>query len=137
MPVCAFSPWGVEGARIDMAAHANNLPRMIGEILAFDEAVQSVVRWASSRSDVVLLVTADHDTGGLSVQGANAPGSYPEVSWRSRKHTDEQVDIFALGPGTEVFAGAVRDHRWVHAAARARIQAVRLRPPPAKRWPIR
>ena len=120
----------VEGARIDMAGHSNNLARVIGETLAFDEAVQAVARWASSRSDVVLLVTADHDTGGLRVMEPGAPGEYPQVTWSSREHTEEQVDIFGLGPGTEVFAGAVRDHRWVHAVARARIQAVRLRPPP-------
>ena len=93
----------VEGGRIDMAGHANNLRRMIGEVLAFDDAVQAVSGWAAGRSDVVLLATADHDTGGLEVLEPGAPGTYPRVIWRSGKHTGGQVDIFAQGPGTEVF----------------------------------
>jgi alkaline phosphatase len=120
----------IEGARIDMAGHSNNLPRMIGETLAFDDAVDAVARWAARRDDVMLIVTADHDTGAIRILDRRVPGKYPLVRWRTQDHTDQPVDVFAMGPGTEVFNDTVRDHRWVHAVAGARIGAHGIQPPP-------
>ena len=123
----------IEGARIDMAAHSNHLERAIGEVLAFDDAVAAVVRWIGIREDVLLLVTADHDTGGLRLLSTPEAGGYPEVEWRSIHHTDERVAITGLGPGSQWFDGELRDHRWVHAVSRARIEDAPLVPPRALR----
>ena len=76
----------IEGARIDMAGHFNNLPQVIEETLAFDEAVAAVSRWASARDDVLLIVTADHDTGGLQILDPRVPGRYPRVKWNAQDH---------------------------------------------------
>src|SRR5690606_17222035 len=65
----------IEGARIDMASHQNDIDRAIAETLAFDEAVAAVVDWIGPRQNVVLVVTADHECGGLQVIGASGANS--------------------------------------------------------------
>ncbi len=106
----------VEGGRIDHAGHSNNIERCIGETLDFDDTVSTVMRWADGRDDVTILVTADHETGGLQVVTPGSVGEISEVSWRWGSHTNANVDIFGQGPGSAVFDGDVLDHRWVHGA---------------------
>jgi alkaline phosphatase len=119
----------VEGARIDMASHANDIERTIAETLAFDEAVEGVALWARDRDDVTVLVTADHECGGLVPDGPATAGAVPEVQWRWGQHTNARVDIFASGQGVQDFDGTVRDHRWVHAAMASRVTGERLSAP--------
>ncbi len=119
----------VEGARIDMASHGNDLERMVGEMLAFDEAVATVLAWAGDRPEATVLVTADHETGALEVVGPAGLGQLPEVAWGSKVHSNDRVVIAGHGPGSELFDGAVLDHRWVHAVALSRLTAQPLVPP--------
>jgi len=120
----------VEGGRIDHASHSNDLERAVGETIAFDEAVQSVVDWAGDREDVTILVTADHETGGLEIVEPSVAGEYPTVSWRTGSHTSDRVPVFGSGPGSELVQGEVRDHRWIHEILRARIERTAPSPPP-------
>ncbi|HEU5057736.1 MAG TPA: alkaline phosphatase [Kofleriaceae bacterium] len=103
----------VEGARIDMASHLGDLPRAIGETRAFDEAIAAVAAWADGRDDVTLLVTADHECGGLSL------GDGDQHSWKWGRHTSAPVDLFAGGPGAELVAGRTFRHPEVHALLRS------------------
>ncbi len=112
----------IEGARIDMASHGNNLSNAVGDTLAFDDAVAAVHQWLEPRGGT-LVVTADHECGGLTLQSEPEAGVLPDVSWRWGIHTNTDVDVFASGPGTEVFDGRLVDHRAVHAALKARIAA--------------
>jgi alkaline phosphatase len=121
----------IEGGRIDMASHGNDLPRMVGELLAFDDAVAAVRDWAADRDDVTLLVTADHECGGLAITGEHGQGQLPDVTWRWGQHTNARVDVYGAGPGADVFAGQVRDHTWVHAVAAARLTGAALAEPDA------
>lgn len=59
----------IEGGRIDHAAHANDAPAMIRDTLAFDEAVGVAMDFAKTHPDTLLIVTADHETGGLALIG--------------------------------------------------------------------
>lgn len=111
----------VEGGRIDHAGHGNDLRNLVHETLAFDDAVATVAAWARARGEVTLLVTADHECGGLELVAPRPPGELPEVRWRWGAHTNARVDVFGLGPGAELIDGRVVDHRHVHAVARARI----------------
>lgn len=120
----------VEGARIDMASHGNDARRTITETIAFDDAVRAVHTWAAERDNVTLIVTADHETGGLEVVTGYGPGSVPDVAWRWGNHTNARVDVFGRGPGADVFNGQLRDHRWIHAALRARVDGAPFTPPP-------
>ncbi len=121
----------IEGGRIDHAGHANQIERLIGETLAFDEAVQSVVEWAGSRQDLTILVTADHETGGLQVTENRGMGQTPGVSWRWGNHTNTSIQFFGMGPGSEFFQGFLRDHRWVHGVLASLIRDGSPMPPPS------
>lgn len=65
----------IEGGQIDWAAHNNDAATMLHEMLKFDEAVQHVYDWVEDREDTLVVVTADHETGGfgLSYSRANTP----------------------------------------------------------------
>ncbi len=121
----------IEGGRIDMAAHGNDLARTVGETLAFDAAVAAVRDWAAARDDVTLLVTADHETGGLAVTADNGQGQLPDVTWRWGQHTNARVGVHGLGPGADLFDGQLRDHTWIHAVAAAHLAGVPVTEPSA------
>ena len=55
----------VEGGQIDWAGHINDTGWLLHEMLKFDEAVQAVHEWAAERDDTLVVVTADHETGGF------------------------------------------------------------------------
>ncbi|AOT11259.1 hypothetical protein S4054249_22630 [Pseudoalteromonas luteoviolacea] len=65
----------VEGGQIDWAGHNNDAGTLLHEMLKFDSAVESVLQWANGRDDTVVIVTADHETGGFgfSYSGMNLP----------------------------------------------------------------
>jgi len=107
----------VEGGRIDHAEHEHNLPGALAEILAFDAAIGSAMDYQRSDSALVLVVTADHDTGGPGLTAGEA--GYPKISdvsglvnegstlvkWLSEDHVGTMVPIFARGPGERLFSG--------------------------------
>lgn len=97
----------VEGGRIDHAAHDHDLARTIAETLEFSRAVQAAVDWAGSLAypDTLILVTADHETGGLSVLSDVEAGRYPDVVWASPGHTGANVPVYAWGSNSERIAG--------------------------------
>lgn len=95
----------VEGGRIDHAAHANDIERLVREVAQFDRAVEEVVRWAQGRYDTLILVTADHETGGLQVVLSRGKGVAPQVSWTTSGHTAANVPLYAKGVSTEKFQG--------------------------------
>jgi len=95
----------VEGARIDHASHANHLPGAVMETLEFDNAVEEVLRWAGGRDDTLVLVTADHECGGLEVVESRGLGEMPEVTWATGGHSKAPVPVFAWGVGADRFRG--------------------------------
>ncbi len=57
----------VEGGRIDHACHINDIASVVAETKEFDDVVKYVLNYAKHRGDTVVIVTADHETGGLAV----------------------------------------------------------------------
>jgi hypothetical protein len=128
----------IEGGRIDHAGHENNLARNIGETLDFDDTVAMVTAWARGRGNVTVLVTADHECGGLEIVTPRPAGQYPEVRWRWGNHTNDRVALFAEGPGTEPLdgvAGGAVDQRWIYELSRARIDGTPFVAPPREPIP--
>jgi alkaline phosphatase len=102
----------VEGSQVDMANHANDMPYQIGEVLAFDAAVSVVRKWIAAdpgrRRSSLLIVVADHDTGGFAVKGPKgslpARGESVEGAWTGKDHTGVDTIIWSDGPGSENLA---------------------------------
>ncbi|RPI62857.1 MAG: alkaline phosphatase [Planctomycetaceae bacterium] len=97
----------IEGGNIDTAGHKNDLPANIYDTLEFDNAVRAVLKWAADRNDTLVVVTADHETGGLWIVRDNGKGKLPEVTWSSKGHTGTNVRVFAQGPGSEHIASVI------------------------------
>ena len=99
----------VEGGRIDHAGHGNDIERNVRETVEFANTVELVLDWAAGRSDTLILVTADHETGGLTVTTDNGPGVAPEVTWSTTGHTGVNVPIYAWGADAQLFTGVLDD----------------------------
>ena len=93
----------VEGGRIDHASHANDIFRAITETIELSFTVKWIVEWIEDRNDTLIIVTSDHETGGLAVVENNGTGLLPGVTWASTGHTDSNVFVFAFGPGADAF----------------------------------
>ena len=88
---------------------------------AFDEAVASAVAWAQAQesapeneTEVTILVTADHECGGLEVTGTSEAGETPTTDWRWGDHTNADVPVFGYGTRAAVLDGTRQDNTWVH-----------------------
>ncbi len=95
----------IEGGRIDHAAHKNDIERMILETLEFEKSVKIAYEWVQKYPDTLLLVTADHETGGLEVLSSSGKGKFPAVRWSSYRHTAARVPVYAIGKDAERFSG--------------------------------
>ncbi len=94
----------VENGRIDTAASAGNYAYTTGEVLAFDNAVQVALSYADAHPDTLLIVTADHETSGLTLK-TNADGTLTFTFANEGYHTAADVPVRASGPGAERFSG--------------------------------
>ena len=97
----------IEGGLIDKVGHLNNTEANIAETVEFHNAVKVVVDWAGNRGDTLVIVTADHETGNLLVGKNNGKGNPPEVTWKSRGHTDKDIPFYAWGENSETFHGKI------------------------------
>ena len=95
----------IEGSQIDWACHNNDSAYMIAELKDFELMLHAVLDWAEQDGRTLVVVTADHETGGLTLpdgdieQGVNVP----RYHWGS--HTGVMVPVFSYGPGAERFTG--------------------------------
>ena len=95
----------VEGAKIDYAGHSRCLPGSIIEMLSFDLAVAEALKFADRNGETLVVVTADHETGGLVlVDGDERTGRVMGV-YVSDDHTPAMLPVFAYGPGADNFCG--------------------------------
>lgn len=94
----------IEGSQIDWGGHSRNSEIVITETLDFDKAVKEVYDFARRDGNTLVIVTADHETGGLAINPGSQMGAL-NVSFTSNYHTATLVPVFAYGPGAEEFAG--------------------------------
>jgi len=99
----------VEGGLIDHACHANDIARAIPETVELSNAVAAAVEWAKDHPDTLILVVADHETGGLQVTSNNGKGVLPSVTWGKTGHTPVDVPVYALGAGADPVAGRMEN----------------------------
>ena len=94
-----------EGSQIDWAGHANNVEYMLVEFADFDATVQAATNFAAASQNTLVLVTADHSTGGLVLQRPR--GSKVPAQWTTGSHDLSPINIYAYGPGAELFSGVM------------------------------
>ena len=105
----------VEGSQIDWEDHANNVTGQLAESLGFDEAVEVVLNWVNNKADrknhTLVIVVADHDTGGFAINGPgdslSEPGDIVIDGWTSGEHTAVDTIIYSQGPGSDQLNAAV------------------------------
>lgn len=98
----------VEEEEIDSGAHNNDLGRMTRGALRFDRAVERSARFAAERGDTLVVVLADHSTGGLAIDQTSTAERL-RVTWSTGRHNGEPVPVWAYGPPSAI-AGFVGFH---------------------------
>ena len=103
-----------EGSKIDWASHDNDYEYYLKEMQEFEKTVEKALNFAEENNDTLVIVTADHETGGLLIEQDDA--RYREtgnmkISWNTAVgrgvHTGIMVPVFAQGPGAENFSGVM------------------------------
>lgn len=107
----------VEGGQIDWASHGWNAVDAMGDTLGLDEAVKTALSFANLDANTLIIVTADHETGGMKLkllpEGSTGgrdefempDGTAFKVSWSTSSHTDADVPTTGQGPGAELLDG--------------------------------
>ena len=115
----------VEGGQIDWASHDNDAANVISDTIGLDEAVEAAKQFASVTADTLIIVTADHETGGMEVTssssglaGEDGPFSTPDgslfyVNWSTTDHTAVDVPVTSQGPKSGMLTG-VHDNTFIH-----------------------
>ncbi len=95
----------VEGSQIDWAGHNNHTPYLVTEMLDFDKAVGKALEFAARDKHTLVIITADHETGGLSINGGDRSADSVVTRYTSTHHTAVMVPVFAFGPGACALSG--------------------------------
>lgn len=93
----------IEGSQIDWAGHANEAEWMMQEVLDFDKVIARVLEFAEQNGNTLVLVTADHETGGLTLTSEDYENLVYDFS--TGGHTALHVPVFGYGPSGEKFVG--------------------------------
>jgi len=109
----------VEGSQIDWAGHGNNVEYMITEMNDFNRAVKAVLAKAEEDGNTLVIVTADHETGGFTLgaagtNGVDADYSILSPTFATTNHSAALVPLFAYGPGAERFTGVYENTEIFH-----------------------
>jgi alkaline phosphatase len=107
----------VEGGQIDWASHSNDADNAISDTIELDNAVKVARDYILVDNDTLVIVTADHETGGMSVSlsssgasGEDGPFGRPDgkdfyINWATTSHTASDVPVTALGPSSNMLTG--------------------------------
>lgn len=95
----------VEGGQIDIYSHHNDFDGMVRQLLEFDRVVAEALDFARRDGNTLVIVTADHETGGLTLLKDDKGKLSP--SWSTTGHSGVVVPIFAFGPDSQRFAGVI------------------------------
>lgn len=96
----------VEGSQIDWAAHDGDADLLLAELADFDDAVGVALDFAAADGKTLVIVTADHETGGFALLGGSPERRVVErTSFATDNHTGSMVPLFAYGPGSGAFGG--------------------------------
>ena len=93
----------IEEAYIDKESHNNDLADAKNCVLRYNDVIGYCIQFVMLHPETALVITADHECGGLTLNG-------DKLQYTSTDHTNSKVPVYALGAGTEVFAGTKVDN---------------------------
>ncbi|WP_321373408.1 alkaline phosphatase [uncultured Draconibacterium sp.] len=99
----------VEGSQIDWGGHQNNTGYIVEEMLDLDKAIGEALKFAEHDGETLIIVTADHETGGLGISDGDFATGKVEGEYTTSGHSAVMVPIFAFGPGATEFQGIMEN----------------------------
>ena len=96
----------VEGAQIDWASHAGKKDELFLRMEGFEKAIRKMLDFAAKDRNTLVIITADHATGGLSIVDGSKHKDL-KIDFSTNGHTAGMVPVFAYGPGAELFRGVM------------------------------
>ena len=102
----------LEGSCIDDWLHGNDIGKAMEELLDFDRTIGDVLEWAAADGHTLVVVTADHNTGALTLQDGNLEEGRIGVAFGSESHNGIAVPFYAWGPGSDAFTGIRENDEW-------------------------
>lgn len=119
----------IEGSYIDWGGHAENSDMVIQEVSDFDKTLKIVLEYIDQHPNTLLVVTADHETGGVSIgksydvnKDTGDKVEIPEtvtVYFNYDQHSGDLVPVFSKGPGSENFRGIYQNNQIYHKMMKA------------------
>lgn len=103
----------VEGSQIDWGGHANDMEYIISEFIEYNTVIQRAFDFAQADGETLVIVTADHETGGFAVQTGSEMDSLIGA-FTTGSHSGTMVPVFAYGPGSELFGGIYDNTKIYH-----------------------
>lgn len=113
----------VEGSQIDWGGHANDADYLISELIDFDDAIGKALDFAEKDGNTLVIVTADHETGGFTLSptvketaSGDVYSDYKQVtgSFSTKGHSATLIPVFAFGPGADKFSGIYENTEIFH-----------------------
>ena len=95
----------VESEVTDEAAHSNDMGAILDGMREIDDTVAMVLDRCAANNDTLVLVVADHETGGPHLLEGKYEDGRVVVRWAHEYHSSQLVPVFAFGPGSTAFSG--------------------------------
>ena len=95
----------VEGSQIDWGGHDNDLDYVLSEFKDFNESIQAALDFAKKNKNTLIVVTGDHETGGLAISGGEMENNKIKTVFSTTGHTAIMIPVFSYGPHSEEFKG--------------------------------
>ena len=113
----------IEGSQVDWGGHANDAEYLISELIDFDDAIGKALDFAEKDGNTLVIVTADHETGGFTLsstikktEDGESYSDYNEITgtFSTKGHSATLIPVFAYGPGAEAFSGIYENTEIFH-----------------------
>lgn len=95
----------LEGAQVDYGGHANNIGYVASEVMDLDKVIGKAMQLADADKETLVIITADHETGGLSLLDGDISRGYVSGQFASNDHSGIPVPVYAYGPQSQLFTG--------------------------------
>lgn len=95
----------IEGSQLDDYGHFNDLDLLMQETHDFDRTIGKIYEWAARDGETLVIVTADHETGGLTLVDGDLEKGKIVCKFSTDGHSGVMVPVYAFGPGSENFNG--------------------------------